>query len=123
MASWFPYLLGSVGLTVVIVLSHIARPIRYWGCLAFDAIGLDLPCPLYCSLCTGTWIGFVAGATHLVTTHGLAVVVAAPGRCLLDTLAMAFGTAVVSYVTTTWLESKGHFTKPQHDRKHYEHNH
>jgi len=120
-ASWLPYLIGSVGLTVVIVLSHIARPIRYWGCALLRWCGLKLPCPLYCSMCTGVWVGATVGAVHLVSSYGWAVVAVEPVRFVVDALAMGFGTSVVSFVVTTWLESHGQFTTPEHDRTHYEH--
>lgn len=120
MSEWLPYLLGSVGLTIVIVLSHIARPIRYWGCKLLRLLGLRLPCPLYCSMCTGVWIGTAVASLHLVSSHGLVVVTAAPIRFCIDVLAMGFGTSVVSYLVTTWLESHGQYTKPEHDKVYHD---
>lgn len=123
MSSWLPYLLGSVGLTIVVVLSHIASPIRYWGCALLRNAGLRLPCPLYCSMCTGVWVGTAAGAAHLVSSYGWAVVTVEPARFFFDSLTMGFATSVVSYVVTTWLETHGQFTTPEHDRKHYDEHH
>lgn len=117
MTSWLPYLLGAVGLTVVITMSHIARPLRYWGCRALRRCGLTLPCPLYCSMCTGVWVGAAIGAYHLLSAHGPEVVLAAPARFMLDVAALAFGTSVVSFVVTTWLASQDVYTTPEQDKE------
>lgn len=116
MQGWLPYLIGSVGLTVIIVLSHIAWPVRYWGCQAMRWLGLELPCPLYCSMCTGVWVGAAVGLTHICSSFGPLVLWQEPVRCALDVGAMAFSTSVVSYLATTWLRGYGEATTPEHDK-------
>lgn len=114
---FLPYLLGAVGLTVVLVLSHIARPVRYWGCRAMRWLGLELPCPLYCSMCTGVWVGSAAGTVRLLNDHGAQIVYLEPIGFSVDVLAMGFATSVVSFVVTTWLRSHGEYTEPHHDER------
>jgi len=115
--SWLPYLVGSVGLTLVLVLSHIAWPIRYWGCKLMKHLGLELPCPLYCSMCSGVWIGAAVGAFKIVLSHGWEVVACEPLGFALDVGTMAFSTSVVAYVTSTWLRTHGEHTEPKHDQE------
>jgi len=52
-----------VGVTLIVVRSTLLRPLqRLW------------PALFQCSQCTGTWIGFAAGASGLVQTgHGRAL--------------------------------------------------
>jgi hypothetical protein len=121
LSSFIPYLIGSVGLTVVLVLSHITWPIRYWGCRLLKACGLRLPCPLYCSMCSGVWIGGAVGAIKIVLSHGgWQVVQAEPAAFALDVLTMAFSTSFVAYLATTWLRAHGEYTEPCHDQEKYD---
>lgn len=118
LSSFIPYLIGAVGLTVVLVLSHIAWPIRYWGCRIFKACGLRLPCPLYCSMCLGVWVGAAVGAIKIILSHGgWQVVQAEPIAFALDVLTMAFSTSVVAFLATTWLKAHGEYTEPCHDQE------
>ena len=98
--NWFQCLLGAVGLTIVLTTSHITWPVRYWGCIALRWCGLRLQCPLYCSMCSGVWVGGVMG---LLTGH--------------NWLLMAFSTSLVAFVFSTWLKAHGECTKPEHDEE------
>jgi hypothetical protein len=96
-------LLGATGLTIVLVLSHIAWPIRYWGCRLLQRAGLRLACPLYCSMCSGVWVGAGVG---LVAGGGW-----------LHVLEMAFSTSLVAFLASTWLRDHGECTGPEHDQQ------
>lgn len=117
MSSWFPYLIGAVGLTIVIVLAHITWPIRYWGCTLLRRVGLRLPCPLYCTMCTGVWVGAGVGAVRLLSAHGAHVALVEPVGFVIDVAAMAFATSVVSFVVSTWLRLHGEVTTPEDDER------
>lgn len=101
------HLMGAVGCTVVLTMSSICAPIRRLGCKLLLRI---LPtCPLYCGMCTGTWVGLLFGLHHFATK----------GATLHETLALsacfAFSVAVLAHCTTWWLRSKGHYCDPVHD--------
>lgn len=73
--------LALIGATLIVVRGTIFRPLqRLW------------PALFQCSQCSGTWIGFVAGASGLVQTgHGrvLDAVIAGAATSLLSLLADA----------------------------------
>lgn len=109
MASWILYLIGAVGLTIVLTLSHLTRPVRYYGCKAFRLLPSRLPCPLYCSMCSGVWVGGVVGAAACLLER------LGPARAVLGTISMAFATSVVAFLVSTWLRAHGESTDPKHD--------
>jgi len=82
------YMLGAMGLTIIVSLSRVAAPFRKF-----------FPSLLGCSLCTGFWAGCGAGAVLYLENH-------------LPSLTSVFvfmcATALTSYIAGTWLR--------EHDR-------
>jgi len=107
---FFPCLLGAVGLTLVVTLSHIAWPLRFFGCRLLRTLGLKLPCPFYCSMCFGFWAGLISRA-FCPSNISLSL------DMLYDCLVMGFSTSLVSFLASTWLRSHGEHTCPSHDTR------
>ena len=110
MQDFLPCLFGAVGLTLVVTLSHLAWPLRFFGCRLLRALGLKLPCPLYCSMCFGFWAGIIFQAfcpSNVSSLHVLGY----------DCLVMGLSTSAVAFLASTWLRSHGEHTCPSHDTR------
>ena len=68
--------LALVGATLIVVRSTLFAPFRW-----------VFPSLLECSQCTGTWIGFLAGASRLVQTGHSRII---------DTVIVGFATSLLS---------------------------
>ena len=109
---WVLYLMAAAGMSVILVVSRIARPIRdllpppmgLKGLPPHNPCNLDeeaakRPAALLgCCLCTGFWTGLLFGLMHCLR-HVLP-----GGWCLLpDVIAFAFAGSIASYIAFAWL--------------------
>jgi hypothetical protein len=104
------YLLGSAGITVVLVMSKVCLPLRMAipppvGFRGLDPEKYDRPILLACTLCTGTWVGALVGLFAFLPEASLRW-----SSRLCHAFLFAFAAALVSYLFGTWLG--------EHDRKH-----
>lgn len=95
------YILGMVGLTLVITIGKITEPIRK----AFgppigskDVLDEHPAVLLHCPMCSGTWVGLFFGMIYILRDNiPLALVLAS------DCIMLAFTTSLVSYIIFSWL--------------------
>lgn len=104
------YLLGAAGLTIILVMSKVCKPLREAlpppiGFRGLDSATTERPILLGCSLCTGTWVGAAVGAYAFI-----ADLLPSWACRICNGLLFAFSVALVAYVFGTWLR--------EHDRKH-----
>ena len=88
------YLLGGVGLTIILTMSHICECIRRGlpAPIGFRKLKDGGKCLLGCPLCTGTWVGWAVGAYAWLT-----------GKCEIhDVILFGFAVAVTSYFAGVW---------------------
>jgi len=109
MESLLLYLIGAVGCTLVLTTSSICAPIRKAGC-RFLLRFIHKGCPLYCSMCSGFWVGVLVGVTYAVRAN-----VAGYVDSTVTVALFGFSTSILAHCVTWWLRSKGHYTEPEHD--------
>ena len=117
---WLLYVLAAAGLSVVLVMSKIARPIRNLLPPPIGTRGIpphnlceigpdakSIPATLLgCCLCTGVWTGFLMGALYFLrSAHSLGFTFTRDDFIMagVDTLAFGFAGAIVSYCVFAYL--------------------
>lgn len=101
---WFDFL-GACGITIILVMSTIMKPLRMALPPPIGLRGLDpkdpgRPILLACCLCTGVWVGLAIGIQAKLQGYLSGFI---------DAVLFGFAVAFVSYVGGTWLN--------EHDRK------
>jgi len=115
---WLLYILAAAGLSVVLVMSKIAAPIRNFFPPPIGNRGLPphnlfdtgpeatkRPATLLgCCLCTGFWTGLFMGMLYFLrSVNSLTLTDLQISYILTDTLAFGFASAVVSYCIFAYL--------------------
>ncbi len=93
------YLVGGVGLTIILTMAHICEFIRKGlpAPIGFRGLKEGGRCLLGCPLCTGTWVGWAIGAYAF--WRG---VIPTRVENLPDVLLFGFAVAVASYFAGVW---------------------
>lgn len=104
--TWCSYLLAAVGLTIVLTMGRIAAPFRILGSALYQRIFPDSRSPLYCSMCSGMWVGWLVGicASTLRDVPWQQAVLLGPA-C-----------SVVSYTLSVWLKNHGEHLLPEYEK-------
>ena len=107
MVNWL-YILGAAGITVVLVMSRIMKPLRdliprpvgFRGLEESDPCKINQPIMLACTLCTGVWVG---GAVGIYASFS--DLLPRWATRMGDALLFAFAAALVSYLLGTWFKN------------------
>ena len=93
------YMLGGVGLTVILTMAHICECIRRAlpAPVGFRNLKEGGKCLLGCPLCTGTWVGWAIGAYAWWRD-----VIPRQLEHLPDVLLFGFAVALASYFAGVW---------------------
>jgi len=105
---WWLYILGACGITIILVMSRIMKPLReaipppvgFRGLEESDPCKIDRPIMLACTLCTGVWVGAVVGAYACISD-----LLPRWTTRIGDAVLFAFAAALLSYFFGTWLKT------------------
>jgi hypothetical protein len=100
------YLLGGVGLTIILTMAHICECVRRAlpAPIGFRNLPEGGKCLLGCPLCTGTWVGWAVGS--YAWWRGVIAIS--------DVVLFGFAVAVASYFAGVWFH---HNDVPLHQGK------